>query len=114
MLPGTCATTARVVPDTSTLSTFPLSKCQAMMVSQVPLSGSSPIQHGQSTRQLQTSSKRPSRWYAIRPPYEVEVDRFLDAADRTGAERMLLSIRTGCHFVIRDVPPRSLHGSTNR
>ena len=44
-----------------------LSKCHATIVSQVPKSGSSPIQQGQSTRQLQTSSKRPSRWYAMEP-----------------------------------------------
>ena len=52
---------AIVVPATSTPSTLPLSMRHATMVSQVPKSGSSPIQHGQSTRQLQTSSRRPSR-----------------------------------------------------
>src|SRR5215469_1172401 len=65
MLPGTRATTATVEPDTSTPSTSPLSKCHPTMVLQVPLSGSSPIQQGHRTRQSQTSSNRPSRWYAI-------------------------------------------------
>jgi len=36
MFPGTCASSARVRPATSTPSTVPLSKCQATMVSQVP------------------------------------------------------------------------------
>jgi hypothetical protein len=36
MLPGTCAISAIVCPDTSTLPTLPSSKCQQMIVSQVP------------------------------------------------------------------------------
>ena len=39
--------------------------CQASAESQVPPSGSSPIQHGQSTLQVQTSSSLPSMSYAM-------------------------------------------------
>ena len=59
-LPGMWTDRATVRPVTSTPSIAPLSMCQASAESQVPPSGSSPIQQGQSTLQEQTSSSLPS------------------------------------------------------
>ena len=62
---GMWAETAIVSPSTLTPSIEPFSMPQAITVSQVLKSGSSPTQHGQSTLQVQTSSSRPSISYAI-------------------------------------------------
>jgi hypothetical protein len=62
MLPGMCTTLTSVSPPTSTPRMFPLVKLYATTDSQNPLSGSSPIQQGQSVSQLQTSSRLPSSW----------------------------------------------------
>src|SRR6266851_3998576 len=67
-LPGMCTATAKVSPDTSTPFTLPVSTWYATVESQVPPSGSSPIQHGQSTLQVQTSKILPCKWYAIWTP----------------------------------------------
>src|SRR5688572_19169668 len=64
MFLGMCADTAMVRPSTFTPSIEPFSIPQAMVVSQVLKSGSSPTQHGHSTLQVQTSSSRPSISYA--------------------------------------------------
>src|SRR4029453_4383701 len=67
--------TARVSPDTSTPLTLPLSTRYATTESQVPLSGSSPIQHGQSTLQVHTSRMLPCSRYAICSPPSFRVGR---------------------------------------
>src|SRR3989304_5971307 len=63
--PGMCTSSASVRPVTSVPFTVPLSKWYANTESHVGLSGSSPIQQGQSTLQVQTSRRGPSSWYAI-------------------------------------------------
>ncbi len=60
MFLGMWADTAMIRPPTSTPSIDPVSIPQAMTVSQVLKSGSSPTQHGHSTLQVQTSSSLPS------------------------------------------------------
>ena len=54
------ATATSESPPTSTPLIVPLSKWYATTASQVPWSGSSPIQHGQRTSQEHTSSSEPS------------------------------------------------------
>src|SRR3970040_127782 len=69
--PGMCTSSASVRPVTSVPFTVPLSTWYAKTESHVGLSGSSPIQQGQSTLQVQTSRRVPSSWYAIsQPPSE--------------------------------------------
>ena len=55
----------RAAADIEPVDRAPVESDKREPMSQVPLSGSSPIQHGHSTRQSHTSSRRPSRWYAI-------------------------------------------------
>jgi hypothetical protein len=62
MLPGMKTMLASVNPLTSTPRIVPLSKWYATTDWHVPLSGSSPIQQGQSTSQLQASSRVPWNW----------------------------------------------------
>jgi hypothetical protein len=61
-LPGMNTTFASVSPLTSMPRILPLSKWYATTELQVPLSGSSPIQHGHRTSQLHASSNVPSNW----------------------------------------------------
>src|SRR5215218_7146629 len=63
MLPGMCATATRLRPDTSMPVTCPLSMCQATTAKHSPPSGSSPIQHGQSTLQEHASISVPCSEY---------------------------------------------------
>ena len=65
MFLGMWADTAMVSPSTLTPSIEPFSIPQAMTVSHVLKSGSSPTQQGHRTLQVQTSSNRPSISYAI-------------------------------------------------
>src|SRR5205823_1748779 len=75
MLPGMWVKMVRLWPDTSNPLTVPLSTCHDNTPSQVPKSGSSPTQHGQSVLHVHTSSKRPSSWYVIAlPPAKCPVD----------------------------------------
>ena len=81
--PGRCASKTRLRPVTSVPFTVPLSKWYPTTASHVPLSGSSPIQQGHSTSQLQTSRMLPSSEYAIRTPPMGEKNRGLSYMERS-------------------------------
>ena len=57
-----CTTPMSVSPLTSMPVMVPFVRLYATTDWQYPLSGSSPIQHGQRVSQLQTSKRLPSSW----------------------------------------------------
>src|SRR3972149_6233688 len=103
MLPGIWVRTASVRPATFRPLTVPLSMCHARTPSQVPPSGSSPTQHGQSTLQVQTSNSCPSSWYAIFPSsYRLHLGLADPDVDPLGPQLHPLPLPLGAREDLRD------------